>query len=201
MLERLGREIDHFCHCLSLSRNCAINSSLAATQVDHNPDFSGLEVQQDPYSDGTLLDEVMNLMLQVRCAVCGDRGSPQALTRVSFIKLFFCTSVMTYIISRVRFRFKSMTLEMRTCKRCWVSCTSNSLDYSNFLLRVCIYDECPGLVFVIRYNVSKDYDHAIEAFRKALESRPDDYALWNKLGATQANSNRSEEVWWLAANT
>ena len=62
-------------------------------------------------------------------------------------------------------------------------------------------DQCPGLVFVIRYNVSKDYDHAIEAFRKALETRPDDYALWNKLGATQANSNRSEEVWWLAANT
>jgi hypothetical protein len=44
------------------------------------------------------------------------------------------------------------------------------------------------------YNVSKNYDHAINAFKKALERRSDDYALWNKLGATQANSNRNEEV-------
>jgi len=33
--------------------------------VEHNPDFVGLEVKKDLYSDGSLLDEVMNLMLQV----------------------------------------------------------------------------------------------------------------------------------------
>ncbi len=35
-------------------------------QVEHNPDFIGLEVQKDPYSDGSLVDEVLNLMLQVQ---------------------------------------------------------------------------------------------------------------------------------------
>lgn len=94
--------------------------------VEHNPDFIGLEVKQDPYSDGSLVDEVMNLMLQVQAH-----------------------------------------------------------DPTNADVQE---------VLGVLYNVSKDFDHAIAAFKKALEQRPDDYALWNKLGATQANSDRSEEA-------
>ena len=73
-------------------------------------------------------------------------------------------------------------------------------DVERLLLRALEYDrtadaaadvyEALGVV----YNVSRDYDAAVDAFRKAIDIRPTDYQLRNKLGATLANSNRSEEA-------
>ncbi len=44
------------------------------------------------------------------------------------------------------------------------------------------------------YHISSDYDKAISSFRSAVQLRPDDAALWNKLGATLANASQSHDA-------
>jgi peroxin-5 len=46
----------------------------------------------------------------------------------------------------------------------------------------------------VLYNLSKEYNKAEEAFRHALSLQEDNHSLWNKLGATQANSSNSKEA-------
>jgi len=46
----------------------------------------------------------------------------------------------------------------------------------------------------VLYNLSRDYEGAVTAFRVALQTRSTDYSLWNKLGATLANSGRSSDA-------
>lgn len=94
--------------------------------VQHNPKFAGLKFEADHYSDGTLMDEVAQLMIKAQ-----------------------------------------------------------EWDPTDAEVKV---------VLGVLYNVSRDYDSAIAAFSAALDNKPDDYSLWNKLGATRANSSRSKEA-------
>eukprot|EP00192_Tetraselmis_astigmatica_P006655 CAMPEP_0117683932 /NCGR_PEP_ID=MMETSP0804-20121206/20753_1 /TAXON_ID=1074897 /ORGANISM="Tetraselmis astigmatica, Strain CCMP880" /LENGTH=738 /DNA_ID=CAMNT_0005494737 /DNA_START=148 /DNA_END=2364 /DNA_ORIENTATION=+ len=71
---------------------------------------------------------------------------------------------------------------------------TGTIDMFNAALEATPQDAEIASALGVLYNLSRDYDAAVQAFRHALEIQPSDYSLWNKLGATLANSSRSGEA-------
>ncbi|EYB95634.1 hypothetical protein Y032_0157g3181 [Ancylostoma ceylanicum] len=46
----------------------------------------------------------------------------------------------------------------------------------------------------VLYNLNRNYERAVECIKLAIASRPDDPRLWNRLGATLANGDRTPEA-------
>ena len=94
--------------------------------VTNNPRFQGLNIASDEYSDGTFMDEVIQLMIAV------------------------------------------------------VNFAPNDTDAQ--------------IVLGVLYNVSQDFECAVESFTNATKTNSSDYTIYNKIGATLANGNRSLEA-------
>eukprot|EP01083_Nonionella_stella_P103377 295144_1 len=64
----------------------------------------------------------------------------------------------------------------------------------NRALQINAMDSDLHIVLGVLYNITSEFHIAENHFKKAIQSKPKDPSLWNKLGATQANGGKCEHA-------
>lgn len=155
------------------------------TWVSHNPRFQGLEVVQDEYSDGTLMDEVMQLMLAVAEFSPSDPQVQVVLGVLYNVSLDYDSAVECFtkamaenqsdysVINKVsvfnRVRFKSMIV------------------YRSLFLSLLSQ-------LAASYANNNQSDLAIPHYAKVLELRPTFARGWLNLGISHANMDQYDQA-------
>lgn len=135
--------------------------------ITHNPKYAGMELTDDLYGD--------------TAAVAAKGGDVQAFDEVQRLLL----RALEYDPSNSSEILQTLGV---TCK---FLCGAL---YDNVHVKCSHFCHFLGIYLLLLDNVNRDYEAAVNAFRRALDERPDDYQLWNKLGATLANGNQSEKA-------
>ena len=139
-------------------------------------------VEKDPYSQEALLD--------LGVSYVNELNHEKALE-----------SLMAWITNNPNYAGMELTDDLYGSSNASHGDVTNSAAFEEvqrLLLRALEYNQNDSVEVLqalgVVYNVSRDYDAAVDSFQKALQIKPDDYQLWNKLGATLANSSRSERA-------
>jgi len=98
-----------------------------------------------------------------------------------------------YATVSARYNFKEDSAE-RNVKAMRSELTDCLLEMANATHIGVGLDADVQVALAVLLNTSEDFDRAQDCFRAALEVRPDDWQLYNRVGATMANSGRAEEA-------
>ncbi|KAJ3368221.1 Peroxisomal membrane signal receptor PTS1 [Kappamyces sp. JEL0680] len=126
------------------------------------------------------------------------------------------TNIEPYLSIAVSYTNENLTLQAQTALSDWLahnpkyssipvqrSANATSTEVHESLIRAFLHaatldgndvDADVQTALGVLFNISNDYPKAIDCFHTAVSVRPQDFQLWNKLGATLANSGQGEKA-------
>lgn len=150
--------------------------------VTHNPRFVGLEVTDDEYSDGTLMDEVMQLVLAAHSHAPEDSEVKVLLGVMYNVSTNYLEACQLFQDAVTIEESKmGMTGNVQLDNDGNAVATTPSMEYS-------LYNKVGASLA----NNNKS-DEALSYYARALSHRPTYARAWLNLGISFANLNRYEE--------